>query len=251
MHDFTQGVQFGSIHSRSYGLILERDDIQFPQTSSPMDNLTSYGNVSEADNNVIPDYTHRTLTFEFGRKIDRRYPTIIASLTEPLHGRRVKITRDCESNKYYIGRCEVTEWRRELTIGHIVIKVDAEPYAYGTELKTRTMSGTSLTISRNNTLGYAPCIVTITPKNSTGQLVLTGLARDRLGNPLPITVNNLQSGKPVVIDGYERKVTQSGIANKYTQCEMWAFPTLKPGENAITASNTNCTVKVDWREIYI
>lgn len=256
MHDFTQGVRFGDInygiHTRNMGFILERDDIQFPQTSSPADNLTGYGNINAQDFNVVPDYTHRILTFEFGRKIDRRYPSIISNLTEIIHGRRMKVVRDCEADKFYIGRCEVTEWRRELTIGHIVVKVDAEPYAYGTELKSQTMSGTSMMVNRQvATLGYAPCIVTITPKNSTSQLVLTGLARDKVGNDLPITINNLSVGKPVIIDGYERKITEGSSTNKFADCTMWAFPTLKYGLNAITASNSNCTIKVDWREIYI
>ena len=65
-------------------------------------------------------------------------------------------------------------------------------------------------------------------------------------------IKNLSAGKTVIIGGEACTVTEDG-ANKYADTEMWEFPTLLPGENALTftSSSVPCDVTIKYKPRYI
>jgi len=87
-----------------------------------------------------------------------------------------------------------------------------------------------------------PAIVEIIPSISIADIVINGLSDN------PIIIKNLIGGKRVTIG--EDTVTVDGI-NKFSDCDMWEFPTLKPGINAITVSRNNVDINIKYKPRYI
>lgn len=98
-----------------------------------------------------------------------------------------------------------------------------------------------------------PCIIELVPSGAITKYTIKGAARDPItGEAEDIVVNNLSAGKKVVIDGETCTVTEDG-ANKYDETEMWEFPTLLPGANALTftSSSVPCDVTIKYKPRYI
>jgi len=105
-----------------------------------------------------------------------------------------------------------------------------------------TLSGTSQTVTVPGNLP-TPAVVTLTPPINLASVTITGMGK-------PITVNNLHANTPVIIDGEQCLITESGL-NKFAETDMWNFPTLQPGANTITSSTVNCVVKIAYKPKYI
>lgn len=111
---------------------------------------------------------------------------------------------------------------------------------------------TSKTINVTGNLN-APCIIELTPSGAITTYTIQGAARDPVtGEEEDIVIKNLSAGKKVIIDGEACTVTEDG-ANKYADTEMWEFPTLLPGENALTftSSSVPCDVTIKYKPRYI
>lgn len=111
---------------------------------------------------------------------------------------------------------------------------------------------TSKTINVTGNLN-APCIIELTPSGAITTYTIQGAARDPVtGEAEDIVIKNLSAGKTVIIDGEACTVTEDG-ANKYADTEMWEFPTLLPGENALTftSSSVPCDVTIKYKPRYI
>lgn len=89
-----------------------------------------------------------------------------------------------------------------------------------------------------------PAIVTLTMPIDTVSTTITGLS-DK-----PITINNLKSNIPVVINGEDITVLQGDI-NKFNDCDIWNFPVLQPGNNIITVDNSNSTIQIQYKPRFI
>lgn len=111
---------------------------------------------------------------------------------------------------------------------------------------------TSKTINVTGNLN-APCIIELTPSGAITRYTIKGAARDPVtGEAEDIVIKNLSAGKKVIIDGEACTVTEDG-ANKYADTEMWEFPTLLPGANALTftSSSVPCDVTIKYKPRYI
>ena len=98
-----------------------------------------------------------------------------------------------------------------------------------------------------------PCIIELVPSGAITKYTIKGAARDPVtGEAEDIVIKNLSAGKKVIIDGEACTVTEDG-ANKYEDTEMWEFPTLLPGENALTftSSSVPCDVTIKYKPRYI
>lgn len=103
---------------------------------------------------------------------------------------------------------------------------------------TVTLVGTSQSITIQGNL-LAPAVVTLTPTVNLGSAIASGFGKD-------MTIKNFVANTPVIIDGEQGLVTQSG-ANKFGDTDMWAFPTLKPGANTISINQTGVAVKIQYK----
>lgn len=98
-----------------------------------------------------------------------------------------------------------------------------------------------------------PCIIELVPSGAITKYTIKGAARDPVtGEEEDIIVKNLSAGKTVIIDGESCTVTENG-ENKYKDTEMWEFPTLLPGANALTftSSSVPCDVTIKYKPRYI
>lgn len=78
------------------------------------------------------------------------------------------------------------------------------------------------------------------------ELVIEGLCRDpRTGEDLPITIRNITPGKKIVINGKTGLITEEGIV-KIDDVDIWALPTIQPGENRITTNNNWLDITVRY-----
>lgn len=88
-----------------------------------------------------------------------------------------------------------------------------------------------------------PCIIEVTAKSSLAGYVVTV-------NGDTYTVETLAAGKTIIIDGIEGKVTLDG-ENAFSVVDMWQFPRLQTGENALTFSTNKAKVKIRYVPMWI
>lgn len=115
-------------------------------------------------------------------------------------------------------------------------------YAYFSAVTMNFIGNTGTVNVDGNTV--TPAIVTVTVPTDTISLTITGLGKD------PIILKNLKANIPVIIDGEACTVLQGGT-NKFSDTDMWEFPTLQPGANTITTDNSNCTIQIQYKPKFI
>lgn len=90
----------------------------------------------------------------------------------------------------------------------------------------------------------SPAIVNVTVPVDTISLTLVGFGTD------PIIIKNLKANVPITIDGEDCLVTQAGL-NKFSEIDIWEFPTLQPGANTIGISSANCIIQIEYKPKFI
>ncbi|UZW13190.1 phage tail family protein [Clostridium pasteurianum] len=116
-------------------------------------------------------------------------------------------------------------------------------YAYKSEVTETLNHVSSKTINVSGNLP-TPAVITVTVPIDTISITLTGLGEDT------ITIKNLKANVPVIINGEDNTVFQSG-ANKFGDTDMWEFPSLKTGSNSIGLSTANCVVEIKYKPRWI
>lgn len=97
-----------------------------------------------------------------------------------------------------------------------------------------------------------PCIIEVTPSNDVIKFTITGAAHNSATlESETIVLNNLNIGETTVIDGINGIILEDG-SNKFSEAELWEFPTLLPGSNMITftSSGASCDVVVKYYPRY-
>ena len=78
-------------------------------------------------------------------------------------------------------------------------------------------------------------------------LTIKGLCRDvRTGDDLDIVIRNITPEKKIIIDGETGLITEDGKA-KIEDVDIWALPTLQPGENVIRTNNNWLRIAVNYK----
>lgn len=88
-----------------------------------------------------------------------------------------------------------------------------------------------------------PCIIEVTAKSSLTGYVLTV-------NGDAYTVETLAAGKTIIIDGLTGKITMDG-ENAFPVVDLWQFPRLRTGENALTFSSNKAKVKIRYVPMWL
>lgn len=117
-------------------------------------------------------------------------------------------------------------------------------YQYANEktVQFNKILNTSITAGGNT---ETPAIVEITPAIDLVDLTLTGLSES------PIKINNLHSGKKIILNGEDCTVLEDGTGNKFRDTEMWEFPYLKVGTNNIKVDKNSCNITIKYKERFI
>lgn len=108
-------------------------------------------------------YENRTLNFNFSTVVvPSQFMTLFSSIQDALHGKRMKITLDEDSNFYYMGRLTVSEFSNEKNIGKINIECDCDPYKYkqNVTVVSQAVNGSATITLQNLKKRVVPTITT-------------------------------------------------------------------------------------------
>lgn len=127
------GILFGDKHSyRDWGLILASRPVISPPSAKTIyiDVPGSNGSIdlTEALTGDVA-YDDRPVTFVFS-VIEKRnkWSDIYSEIMDYLHGRKMKILIDEDSDYYYIGRLSVNDWASDKASATITIEGTVEPF---------------------------------------------------------------------------------------------------------------------------
>ncbi len=109
----------------------------------------------------------------------------------------------------------------------------------GTEVKHEFKKSVTFDVSGNCD---TPAIISITPVIDTGNLILKGFGDD-------ITIDDILSSSPFIIDGEKCTVFQNGV-NKFNSVDLWEFPVLSPGTHTVELSSTVSSAFVSYKPRY-
>lgn len=155
-----------------------------------------------------------------------------------------KCTMQFDDNFYYKGFMESTPVN-ENTLKRNTKKLTIRFLAYCFKAEvTETLNRiTSKIINVPGNL-ETPVIIEITPSIALIDLTLNGLDED------PIKIKNLVASKKIIMNGEDGIITVDGV-NKYSDTEMWQFPSLKPGANTITVDKSSVDITIKYKPRYI
>lgn len=137
------GVKFGDYHSYDdFSLILtsktigtpspKTETIDIPGGDGVLDLTEFFGEVK---------YNNRPLSFEFSTKVPQaEFMDLFSRVQNALHGQKMNIILDDDSEWHYTGRITVSEWKAEKRIGKLTIDCDCEPYKTKPEKTTAMVS---------------------------------------------------------------------------------------------------------------
>ena len=159
------GVNFGNYHSwRDLGLILISKEIASPAIKTKL--------VEIEGSSVVLDYTEAFGDVEYGqRPLNFGFKTIVpqkefmeafTKVQNALHGRRMDISLDEDSDHYYSGRIEVSPFTNEKNIGTISVSCTCEPWKYNKveTVVAQTVEGSATIILSNSRKKAVPVIIT-------------------------------------------------------------------------------------------
>lgn len=167
---------------------------------------------------------------------------LVAALLKPC-----EITLDGFTHKFLMYLKNATQAERSLQRWHKAT-LELVGYEYGAEVSTTTSAKEFIITNEGNLM--TPAIVELTPLIGLVSVTITGLVRDGVtGEDKPITISKLTKDKKIVINGETGLITEES-GNKFSDADIWDFPSLLPGENKITVDK-DVTVTVSYKPRFI
>lgn len=211
-----KGITFGSYHSYDdLNLILTGKEIGSPEVKSMKIDLPgadSALDMTEAFGE--PKYEDVTHKFEFATLAPyREFPSVYSRIKNLIHGKKMRIILDDDPLYAWVGRCYVTKFTNEKTVGIISVECDCEPY------KNR----------------IAKTVVT-QAVNGTAAITLTN------GRKRAVPEVNIETDGSLRIEFGTGNVWDLG-SGSYTLPEL----ELAQGENVVTVTGTG-TITFTWQE---
>lgn len=151
-----KGVSFHGLHSyRDLHLLLTEKEIGAPEVKRHSINIEGAdGELDFTDFFGEPKYQNVQHRFTFD-SIQTRNEQLsqFADIKNRIHGKKGRIILDDDPSFFYVGRCFVSKYTNEKSIGKISVECDCEPYKYKLTktVVTRAIDGTvevSLTNAR-------------------------------------------------------------------------------------------------------
>ena len=128
-----KGIRFDGLHSYDdLKLILTSKEIGSPAVKTRKIDIE--GADSALDLTEFfgePKYEDVTHKFEFETKQPQsEFLTQYSTVKNALHGKKGRIILDDDPSFFYMGRCSVSSFTNEKSVGRITIECDCEPYKY-------------------------------------------------------------------------------------------------------------------------
>ena len=150
-----KGITFGAYHSYyDFDLMLSKKDLESPSVKEVKQEIP--GADSDLDLTDFfgePKYNNARHKFTFSaiELSETEFLSLISTVKNALHGKKVRIILDDDPSFYYVGRVFVREHHNEKRIGTVVIECDCEPYKLKLEntVVSKAVNGTE-TITLTN-----------------------------------------------------------------------------------------------------
>lgn len=167
-----KGVRFGSYHSYDdFNLILTQKIIGTPSPKTEVIDIPGGDGVLDlTDFFGEVKYENRPLQFEFSTIVSQaEFMNLFSVVQNALHGQKMQIILDDDSEWYYVGRITVSDWKADRNTGKLTIDCDCEPYKIklNTTVITTEVSGETAVVLPNSNKTVVPTI------DITGEVSLT------------------------------------------------------------------------------
>lgn len=167
-----KGVKFGNYHSyNDLSLILSSKTIGTPSPKTETIDIPGGDGVLDlSDFFGEVKYNNRKLEFEFSTIVPQtEFMNLFSEVQNALHGQKMQIILDDDSEWYYVGRVTVSEWKADKNIGKLTIDCDCEPYKtkIAKTVVSVEVSGETTIILQNSNKTVVPTI------DITGEISLT------------------------------------------------------------------------------
>lgn len=237
-------------HISEYGLKPKNIEIGIPATLSVREQIPGTNRYINTGNKGIFGQRNIKITFDYEGNY-AEWLSGIEEISKDVNGVEVEIELDAKPGFFYFGIASVTTTKDNDFISNFEINVVADPFKYKDYISVSANVTASKTITVEGDYP-TPCIIEITPQvNVISSLTIKGAARNKITGELEdILIKNLTKGNKVVIDGENGTVIE-GSGNKFADTEFWEFPSLLPGGNEITFSNTQSNITIKYRPRFI
>ena len=237
-------------HISEYGLKPKNIEIGIPATLSVREQIPGTNRYINTGNKGIFGQRNIKITFDYEGNY-AEWLSGIEEISKDVNGVEVEIELDAKPGFFYFGIASVTTIKDNDFISNFEINVTADPFKYKDYVSVSANVTASKTIAVQGDYPV-PCIIEIIPQvNIISSLTIKGAARNKITGELEdILIKNLTKGNKVVIDGENGTVTE-GSSNKFADTEFWEFPSLLPGNNEITFSNTQSNITIKYKPRYI
>ena len=237
-------------HISEYGLKPKNIEIGIPATLSVREQIPGTNRYINTGNKGIFGQRPVKITFDYEGNY-AEWLSGIEEISKDVNGAEVEIELDAKPGFFYFGIASVTTTKDNDFISNFEINVTADPFKYKDYVSVSANVTASKTITVQGDYPV-PCIIEIIPQvNVISSLTIKGAARNKITGELEdILIKNLTKDNKVVIDG-ENGTAIEGSSNKFADTDFWEFPSLLPGDNEITFSNTQSNITIKYKPRYI
>lgn len=162
------GVNFNNFHSfDDFGLILSSKTIEAPNPKTVKVSIEGAdGEMDLTEYFGETKFENRKLEFEFTSIIPKsEFKDQFSEINNAIHGKKMQILLDEDSEFYYVGRCSLSSWKSNGRIMELTITCDCEPYKYKkcVTKKTNTIDGSETIVYANLRKSVIPKITIDSP----------------------------------------------------------------------------------------
>lgn len=160
-----KGIRFGDMHSwDDLKLILGSKEMGSPAVKSKKLDIEGADSALDlTDFFGEPKYEDVTHKFQFSTIVPTSsFMTLYSTIKNAIHGKKMRIILDDDPLFYWMGRCYVSGFTNEKSIGQVQVECDCEPYKYklSKTVVTQAVGGTQAITLTNGRKRAVPTITT-------------------------------------------------------------------------------------------
>lgn len=163
-----KGIRFGDMHSwDDLKMILSGKEMGAPGVkATKLDIEGADSSLDLTDFFGEPKYEDVTHRFQFSTIVPyAEFMTLYSKIKNAIHGKKMRVILDDDPLFYWMGRCYVSSFTNEKSIGTIEVECDCEPYKYKLTktVYSQAVSGTTAITLTNGRKRAVPLITTTAP----------------------------------------------------------------------------------------
>lgn len=160
-----KGIRFGDVHSwDDLKMILSSKEMGAPAVKSKKLDIEGADSALDlTDFFGEPKYEDVTHKFQFSTIVPySEFMTLYSTIKNAIHGKKMRIILDDDPLFYWMGRCYVSGFTNEKSIGQVQVECDCEPYKYklAKTVVSQAVSGTQAITLTNGRKRAVPTITT-------------------------------------------------------------------------------------------